>query len=149
MIPHSAAPTTIATFTNTSGGAKGSAPYSELLNDGLGYMWGTTSEGGAAGFGTIFKINITDLTFTTVIDSSADAPPGDVQITSFGLSADLGEDQRYCWRVRSDDGQVTSGYNVACFLVSLRNDPPTVPVLTSPASDAIVTTVGPFFTWVP
>jgi len=72
---NTAAPTTIATFTNTAGLVKGSAPFSELLNDGLGFMWGTTSEGGAGGYGTIFKINISDSSFTTVTEFNNNSAP--------------------------------------------------------------------------
>ena len=39
----------------------------------------------------------------------------------FTLGADLLEDQRYCWRVRANDGQLTSAYSTACFVVSAVN----------------------------
>src|SRR5690606_2119666 len=53
------------------------------------------------------------------------------------------------WRVRADDGQATSNYNIACFLVSERNDPPSVPTLMNPSDNQAATTTTPVFSWAP
>lgn len=91
----------------------------------------------------------TDDTFATVIDSGTDVPPQGVVNTHFALAADLSEDTHYCWRARSDDGQATSGYNVACFLVSTVNDPPSVPTLNNPSDSSSVPTQTPVYSWAP
>ncbi|HVV84912.1 MAG TPA: hypothetical protein VHE35_17730 [Kofleriaceae bacterium] len=90
----------------------------------------------------------TDVAFTTIIDGAANAPPQGAQNTAFELSHDLQEDHRYCWRVRSDDGQAQSNDNIACFLVSQENDPPTTPVLDSPVADSMLDRT-PIFSWEP
>ena len=90
-----------------------------------------------------------DAHFNDIVASAANEPPVGSQNTSFFLSVDLGEDRRYCWRVRSDDGQATSNYNIACFLVSTRNDPPSVPTLDHPADDGVTSTTTPLFSWAP
>ena len=41
-----------------SGGPAGGWPYSELLSDGLGNLYGTNLEGGIFGAGTVFKLNL-------------------------------------------------------------------------------------------
>jgi uncharacterized repeat protein (TIGR03803 family) len=40
-----------------SGGADGSTPYGGLVEDAAGNLYGTTNDGGAYGFGTIFVVN--------------------------------------------------------------------------------------------
>lgn len=44
-------------FTGKSGAHAGSNPDAGLVPDGLGWLWGTTSAGGAADAGTIFKVH--------------------------------------------------------------------------------------------
>ena len=91
----------------------------------------------------------TDDTFATVIDSGTDVAPQGAVNTAFALAADLTEDTTYCWRARSDDGQATSGYNTACFLVSETNGAPTVPTLNNPSDNMGATTTTPVFSWAP
>jgi MYXO-CTERM domain-containing protein len=91
----------------------------------------------------------TDDTFANVVDSADDASAQGAQNTAFALAADLTEDTRYCWRVRSDDGAATSAYATACFFVSTTNDAPSVPTLQNPSADSSVTTVSPVFSWAP
>lgn len=43
----------------------------------------------------------------------------------------------------------TSGYNVACFLVSERNDPPSVPTLNNPSDQQGASSTTPVFSWAP
>ena len=52
----------IASFTGTAGAAPGSDPRGGLVSDAAGVFYGTTSSGGAANLGTVFKILI-DNTF--------------------------------------------------------------------------------------
>ena len=65
---HTGALTTIVEFTGTSGTAKGRSPYAKFVSDGNGFMWGTTTEGGAGNFGTIYKVNVSTGAFTTVAE---------------------------------------------------------------------------------
>lgn len=90
-----------------------------------------------------------DATFANILAGGVGQPAdGSGQVT-FVLAADLVDDQRYCWRVRADDGQQPSAYASACFLVSTRNDPPSVPVLRSPSDQQGATTTTPVFSWAP
>jgi uncharacterized protein (TIGR03382 family) len=90
-----------------------------------------------------------DVQFAQIVESGVNAPPQGAQTTAFRLAADLTEDTRYCWRARSDDGQATSNYSIACFLVSERNDPPTVPTLNNPSDNMGASTINPVFSWAP
>ncbi len=59
---------TVVFFTGTSGANKGRAPYAGLISDGAGFFWGTTKEGGAGNFGTVFKVNASTGALTTVLE---------------------------------------------------------------------------------
>jgi len=83
-----------------------------------------------------------DNTFANVL-----AGADDQRQRVFDLTMDLTEDTHYCWRVRSDDGQATSPYAVACFTVSAQNAPPSMPTLMNPSDGSKVTTVNPAFSW--
>lgn len=89
------------------------------------------------------------MTFSQIVQSGVDVEPAPGPHTAAALAADLAEDTRYCWRVRSDDRQATSPYSFACFLVSERNDPPSVPVLNTPSDTLAATTTFPVFSWGP
>lgn len=54
-------------------GSSGVRPIGGLVNDGNGYMWGTTSEGGTDYRGTVFKVQISTGTLTTVANISGGA----------------------------------------------------------------------------
>ena len=58
--------TTVVSFTNLGGGFKGAYPAAGLVGDGAGNFWGTTTNGGAGGYGTVFKVNAISGLFTTV-----------------------------------------------------------------------------------
>jgi uncharacterized repeat protein (TIGR03803 family) len=60
--------TTIVEFTNTGAVNTGAEPRAMLVNDGKGYFWGSTSEGGPANAGTIFKVKISTGELTTVLE---------------------------------------------------------------------------------
>ncbi len=91
----------------------------------------------------------TDLTFQNIIDSGVDVPTQSQVSTRFFLAGDLMEDARYCWRARSDDGQATSPYATACFVVSASNAPPSTPVLNNPSNNSTVPSLQPVFSWAP
>lgn len=63
--------TTVAEFTGQTGAKKGAMAMGVLLNDGVGHFWGTTSEGGASNYGTVFKVNIDTGAFSTVVEFGA------------------------------------------------------------------------------
>jgi MYXO-CTERM domain-containing protein len=67
--------------------------------------------------------------------------------TSIAAPSALTEDTRYCWRVRSDDGQATSAWAHACFVVSAADAAPSIPTPINPAGGAVVTTTIPVFAW--
>lgn len=53
-------------------GNNGARPLSGLLKDAQGHLWGTTSEGGKGGWGTVFRFNPTNATATTLFDFASD-----------------------------------------------------------------------------
>jgi uncharacterized repeat protein (TIGR03803 family) len=59
---------------NFTGGADGGTPEAGLIRDSAGNLYGTTFLGGAAGFGTVFKVNTQGQ--ETVLHSFAGAPDG-------------------------------------------------------------------------
>jgi uncharacterized repeat protein (TIGR03803 family) len=56
--------TTVAEFR----GADGAEPHANLVSDGAGFFWGTTSRGGSFNQGTVFKISVATANLTTVIN---------------------------------------------------------------------------------
>lgn len=62
-----AAPVSAQTYTNLHNflGADGAAPYGELVVAG-NVVYGTTKDGGSAGLGTVFKMNVDGSSFTTL-----------------------------------------------------------------------------------
>ena len=60
--------TTVVTFTGTVGANKGASPSVKLVDDGNGFMWGSTELGGAWNRGTIFKVNATTGVLTTLVE---------------------------------------------------------------------------------
>ncbi len=85
-----------------------------------------------------------DPAFANIVASGSNHPP-DGPLVTIALSADLVENQRYCWGARADDGQASSAYTTTCFLVSVTNDPPSIPRPDSPAGTT--TTRTPVFAW--
>ena len=55
--PASAAVTVVVNFNGDFGPRYARGCHSELVSDGLGYLWGATSQGGPAGEGVIFRID--------------------------------------------------------------------------------------------
>jgi uncharacterized repeat protein (TIGR03803 family) len=60
--------TTVADFTGDTGAIPGEGSTGRLLNDGTGFLWGTTTGGGANSAGTIFKVNVATGEFTSVLN---------------------------------------------------------------------------------
>jgi uncharacterized repeat protein (TIGR03803 family) len=60
--------TTVVDFTGNAGASRGTEPRARLASDGLGFLWGTTSEGGAAGLGTVFRVNVSTGVLSTVVE---------------------------------------------------------------------------------
>jgi uncharacterized repeat protein (TIGR03803 family) len=60
--------TVLLNFTGTLDPAKGAYPHAGLVADAAGLLWGTTSQGGVNGLGTIFKFSPTTGAFTTVVE---------------------------------------------------------------------------------
>lgn len=54
-------------FTGMRGNHPGARCQAELVEDGHGWFWGTTSEGGERGLGTVFKIEIATARMQTVV----------------------------------------------------------------------------------
>ena len=50
--------TTLVEFTNDGPSNRGAQPRAQLVNDGAGFLWGSTSEGGDANDGTLFRVKI-------------------------------------------------------------------------------------------
>jgi len=89
-----------------------------------------------------------DDTFATILESSTQIPAQGINNTVWQVPNPLTENETYCWRVRANDGQATSAWVVACFLVSEVNDPPGVPVLMNPSADSTVRAANPGYSWV-
>ena len=68
--PATAAVATVLTFSGTAGANKGARPSSKLVDDGAGFMWGATEQGGAFNRGTIFKVNVMTGVLATVVEFS-------------------------------------------------------------------------------
>jgi uncharacterized repeat protein (TIGR03803 family) len=60
--------TTLVEFTGNGVSNKGQNPLARLVSDGAGFLWGTTSQGGAFNQGTVFKINVSSGALTTVVE---------------------------------------------------------------------------------
>jgi uncharacterized repeat protein (TIGR03803 family) len=76
----SGAITTVADFDNSENAAdnlRGAHPPSGLVSDGNGNLWGTTRSGGKIGWGTVYKVNISTGTVTTVVDFDGSRTAGD------------------------------------------------------------------------
>jgi uncharacterized repeat protein (TIGR03803 family) len=80
--------TTVVEFTGLSGPNRGASPKGALLNDGLGFIWGTTSEGGSGGAGTLFKVNAESGVLTTLVDFALSGAPDQSGWPIAGLASD-------------------------------------------------------------
>ena len=60
--------TTMVEFTGESGSNPGAAPQATLVDDGQGFLWGSTLSGGSGGGGTLFKVDISSGALTTLVE---------------------------------------------------------------------------------
>lgn len=79
---------TVVEFTGTTGAALGSTPTCVLVNDGAGFLWGTTGGGGINNFGTVFKVNAATGAMTTAIEFTGAAGAAKGQVPYAGLTSD-------------------------------------------------------------
>ena len=96
---------TVVEFTGNGVSNKGAYPYSGLVADGVGYFWGTTSEGGANDHGTVFKIHISSGQLTTAIEFTENGPTNKGRYPWAGLVKD---DMGFFWGTTPYGG--TNGY---------------------------------------
>ena len=62
--------TTVVEFSGDGPTSKGAYPYGSLVNDGAGFLWGTTKAGGASNYGTVFKVDSGTGELTTIAEFS-------------------------------------------------------------------------------
>lgn len=88
--PKSREVATIARFAGLKGHLRGGRAQAGLTPDGLGFLWGATSEGGSTGNGTIFKVNLATGEAMTVLDFTGKdgACIGKQPLGDFTLGAD-------------------------------------------------------------
>src|SRR5438552_2015536 len=65
--------TTLVTFTGNGASNKGSNPYATLAQGSDGNFYGTTSQGGANGYGTVFKMTPLGA-LTTLVEFTGNGP---------------------------------------------------------------------------
>ena len=89
-------------FTGIAGDVPGANPVAELVNDGAGNLWGTTSAGGALNFGIVFKVNATSKVFTKITEftgSNGRSPTGCLVYEASG----------FLWGTTSEGGSEQGG----------------------------------------
>ncbi len=101
----SAVLTTVVEFTGNAATNKGSQPRSELLDDGSGSFWGTTSLGGAGDHGTVFKIDAALGLLTTVAEFTGTGGAKTGRTPCGGLGSD---GSGYLWGTTASGG--TGGF---------------------------------------
>ena len=104
--------------------SRGGDPEADLVSDGAGNLWGTTSVGGTTGAGTVFKLNMTTGAITTVADfdnssNSTDSARGawpEAGLVSDGTgnlwgttSGGGSHDQGTVFKVNEATGAITTG----------------------------------------
>lgn len=57
----------VLSFSGTGAVNKGRNPQGTMVHDGVGWLWGTTQSGGTSNMGTIFKMEVSTGTLTTVV----------------------------------------------------------------------------------
>ena len=78
---------TYAEFTGAEGAVPGAYPRGNMIADGAGYVWGTTTQGGANFNGTIFKVNTATGALTTVAifdGTNGSGPEGELALDGSG-----------------------------------------------------------------
>ncbi|MES2923614.1 MAG: choice-of-anchor tandem repeat GloVer-containing protein [Verrucomicrobiota bacterium] len=80
--------TTLVDFTGNGASNKGSGPRAGLSNDGAGFFWGTTNQGGANGLGTVFKVNLATGVLTTLVEFTGNGASNKGSFPAAGLARD-------------------------------------------------------------
>ena len=65
---NSGALATVVEFTGASGTNPGASPMAALVDDGQGFLWGSTEAGGSDDGGTVFKVDIASGVLTTLVE---------------------------------------------------------------------------------
>ena len=60
--------TTVVEFSGDTVGDRGEAPWTTLVDDGQGFLWGSTAAGGSSDGGTLFKIDIATGLLATLVE---------------------------------------------------------------------------------
>lgn len=96
--------TTVVTFSGTSGSFPGTAPIGPLVLEN-GHLWGVTTTGGTGtspGLGTVFKVKVSDSTYSTVLRfGSLTGGNAGVRNPANGLASD---GKGYLWGIASAGG---------------------------------------------
>lgn len=90
--------TSVYSFGGASALAKGAGPECTLLDDGNGFLWGTTPKGGTLDRGTVFKFHKASGVLTTLVDFGSTSGTGTATRPGGGLTAD---GAGYYWGVTS------------------------------------------------
>lgn len=98
---HTGALTTVYQFPANNASVGGRSPDSNLVPDGAGFLWSTTSAGGATGYGTIFKIDTATGVYTPIHSFSRESLSETGSLVSDG--------QGYFWGTDRNGGPVGSG----------------------------------------
>jgi uncharacterized repeat protein (TIGR03803 family) len=103
--PATGSHTLVAAFTGGAGALPGSRPVGEMAADGQGWLWGITREGGADGFGTVFRVNLTTsaVEVVHVFDGAAAAVLGGRPVGGLTLH------QGWLWGQTSQGGAAGGG----------------------------------------
>jgi uncharacterized repeat protein (TIGR03803 family) len=80
--------TTMAEFNGIGGINNGALPKAVLVSDGAGFLWGTTSAGGADDKGTVFKVDVTTGAITTVVELTGNGSTNKGYSPQAGLISD-------------------------------------------------------------
>ncbi len=99
--------TTLVEFTGESGLSKGSNPEATLVNDGMGSFWGSTTLGGTADSGTIFKFSPATGMLTTV--ALFPALPGSLWPRYGPMDKLVRDDQGHWWGTTYAGGKENEG----------------------------------------
>lgn len=104
--PASRQMTTVLQFTGKGGKYSGWRCMAELVPDGRGWLWGTTSQGGQLGLGTVFKIEITTGRMRTMVDftGTEGATPGSTPYCGLRL-----RDDGFLWGCTREGGSADHG----------------------------------------
>lgn len=128
--------TTVVEFGSTVGPNFGASPNVQLVNDGNGFLWGTTAYGGRGNYGgTIFKIHAATGVLTTVEELDT---PGAVDDAGFPLGGLVNDGNGFLWGTTaiSASGDFNSG---TVFKVNLQTG---VRTTVSSFSDGPVSPIG-------